>query len=189
MELRAMHRELADRPVEIDVGNPPAALILAQKVVEPRHIALRFDDPSFHYNICAERPFTGDLQLLARISVELIGVGGGHIMTKGRDQLLLLGGVRLAQEGPIARRVLGLVAATAALWVRGRQRADHRFFAGLISIAVTLSCFRSSPGPRPRSHPCPLSGFLSARSLFSSRSDCINSYRSRRPANALLSRA
>jgi len=75
MELRAMHRELADRPVEIDVGNPPAALILAQKVVEPRHIALRFDDPSFHYNICAERPFTGDLQLLARISVELIGVG------------------------------------------------------------------------------------------------------------------
>ena len=57
MELRAMHRELADRPVEIDVGNPSAALILAQKVVEPRHIALRFDDPSFHYNICAERPF------------------------------------------------------------------------------------------------------------------------------------
>ena len=75
MELRAMHRELADRPVEIDVGNPSAALVLAQKVVEPCHIALRFDDPSFHYNICAERPFTGDLQLLARISVELIGVG------------------------------------------------------------------------------------------------------------------
>ena len=36
---------------------------------------------------------------------------------------------------------MGLVAATAALWVRGRQRADHRFFAGLISIAVTLSLF------------------------------------------------
>jgi hypothetical protein len=33
MELRAMDRELADRPVEIDVGNPSAALILAQKVV------------------------------------------------------------------------------------------------------------------------------------------------------------
>jgi hypothetical protein len=99
MELRAMHRELADRPVEIDVGNPSAALILAQKVVEPRHIALRFDDPSFHYNICAERPFTGDLQLLARISVELIGVGGGHIMTKGRDQLLLLGGGKARPGG------------------------------------------------------------------------------------------
>ena len=35
----------------------------------------------------------------------------------------------------------GLVAATAALWVQGWQRADHRFFAGLISIAVTLSLF------------------------------------------------
>jgi hypothetical protein len=39
---------------------------------------------------------------------------------------------------------VGLVAATAALWVQGLQgqrRADHRFFAGLISIAVTLSLF------------------------------------------------
>ena len=35
----------------------------------------------------------------------------------------------------------GLVAATAALWVQGWRRADHRFFAGLISIAVTLSLF------------------------------------------------
>jgi cobalamin biosynthesis protein CobD/CbiB len=36
---------------------------------------------------------------------------------------------------------VGLVAATAALWVQGWRRADHRFFAGLISIAVTLSLF------------------------------------------------
>ena len=36
---------------------------------------------------------------------------------------------------------VGLVAATAALWVQGWPRADHRFFAGLISIAVTLSLF------------------------------------------------
>jgi hypothetical protein len=36
---------------------------------------------------------------------------------------------------------VGLVAATAALWVQGWRRADHRFFAGLISIAVTLSSF------------------------------------------------
>jgi len=45
---------------------------------------------------------------------------------------------------PSLRRVasgVGLVAATAALWVQGRRRADHRFFAGLISIAVTLSLF------------------------------------------------
>ena len=36
---------------------------------------------------------------------------------------------------------VGLVAAIAALWVQGWQRADHRFFAALISIAVTLSLF------------------------------------------------
>jgi hypothetical protein len=35
----------------------------------------------------------------------------------------------------------GLVAATAALWVEGWRRADHRFFSALISIAVTLSLF------------------------------------------------
>jgi hypothetical protein len=36
---------------------------------------------------------------------------------------------------------VGLVAATAALWVQGWRRADRRFFAFLISIAVTLSLF------------------------------------------------
>lgn len=35
---------------------------------------------------------------------------------------------------------VGLVAATAALWLQGRQ-VDRRFFAGLVSIAVTLSLF------------------------------------------------
>src|ERR1700731_1631656 len=36
---------------------------------------------------------------------------------------------------------VGLVVAIAALWVQGWERADHRFFAALISIAVTLSLF------------------------------------------------
>ena len=36
---------------------------------------------------------------------------------------------------------VGLVAATAALWVQGWRRAHHRLFAGLISIALTLSLF------------------------------------------------
>jgi hypothetical protein len=36
---------------------------------------------------------------------------------------------------------VGLVAATAGLWVQGQPRADHRFFAGLISIGVTSSLF------------------------------------------------
>ena len=36
---------------------------------------------------------------------------------------------------------LGLITATAALWVQGRRRADRRFFAGLVATAVTLSLF------------------------------------------------
>ncbi|MGC2203274.1 MAG: hypothetical protein WA633_24430, partial [Stellaceae bacterium] len=36
---------------------------------------------------------------------------------------------------------VGFVAAAAALWVQGWRRAYRRFFAGLISIAVTLSLF------------------------------------------------
>ena len=36
---------------------------------------------------------------------------------------------------------VGLGAATAALWVQRWRRADHRFFAGLVSIAVTMSLF------------------------------------------------
>ena len=36
---------------------------------------------------------------------------------------------------------VGLVAAAAALCVQGGRRADHRLFAGLIAIAVTLSLF------------------------------------------------
>jgi hypothetical protein len=36
---------------------------------------------------------------------------------------------------------VGLVAATLALWVQRWRRSDHRLFAGLISIGVTLSLF------------------------------------------------
>jgi hypothetical protein len=35
----------------------------------------------------------------------------------------------------------GLVTATAALWLQARRRVDHRFFAGLVATAVTLSLF------------------------------------------------
>ena len=36
---------------------------------------------------------------------------------------------------------VGLAAATAALWVQMWRRTDHRFFSGLICIAVALSLF------------------------------------------------
>ena len=83
----------------------------------------------------------------------------------------------------------GLVAATAALWVQGWRRADHRFFAGLISIAVTLSLFSVVAWAATAIAPLLLTWALSARSLFSSRCDYFESYRSCRRANVLLSRA
>ncbi len=36
---------------------------------------------------------------------------------------------------------VGVVTATAALWLQGRRRVDRRFFAGLVAAAVTLSLF------------------------------------------------
>ena len=53
-----------------------------------------------------------------------------------------------------------LVAATAALWVQGWRRADHRFFAGLISIAVTLSLFSVVAWAATEIAPLPLTWFL-----------------------------
>ena len=37
--------------------------------------------------------------------------------------------------------VIGLIAATAALWAQGRAMIHQRIFAGLISLAVTLVLF------------------------------------------------
>jgi hypothetical protein len=37
--------------------------------------------------------------------------------------------------------VIGLIAATAALWAQGRAMIDQRIFAGLISLAVTVILF------------------------------------------------
>jgi hypothetical protein len=55
---------------------------------------------------------------------------------------------------------VGLGAATAALWVQRWRRADHRFFAGLISIAVTLSLFSVVTWAAIAIAPLPLTGLF-----------------------------
>jgi len=55
---------------------------------------------------------------------------------------------------------VGLGAATAALWVQRWRRADHRFFAGLISIAVTLSLFSVVAWAAIAIAPLPLTGLF-----------------------------
>jgi hypothetical protein len=55
---------------------------------------------------------------------------------------------------------VGLGAATAAIWVQRWRRADRRFFAGLISIAVTLSLFSVVAWAPIAIAPLPLTGFF-----------------------------
>jgi hypothetical protein len=55
---------------------------------------------------------------------------------------------------------VGLGAATAAIWVQRWRRADHRFFAGLISIAVTSSLFSVVAWAAIAIAPLPLTGFF-----------------------------
>jgi len=100
MELRSMYRQLADRTVEIHVGNAPRALILAHPIIEPRRLAIRFGDLRLHHDIIAVGPFAGDLQLLTRIGVEAIGVSCRDIVRK------CWAGARVSQDGPIASRVI-----------------------------------------------------------------------------------
>src|SRR5260370_35645340 len=90
MELGSLHRQLADRTVEIHVGNPPGALILAHQVIESRRLAVRFGDLRLHHDFRAAGPLAGDLQLLARIAVEAIGISCGDVVSKRPQQLLLL---------------------------------------------------------------------------------------------------
>jgi hypothetical protein len=88
---------------------------------------------------------------------------------------------------PILAAGVGFASATAALWVQRWQREDHRVFAGLISISVTLTLFSGVAwGATEIAEGTPLSfllvGYLLAHSLYSSRGDCIANCRTHRRA-------
>jgi hypothetical protein len=74
MDLRSLHRQLADRAAEIDVGIHWRFLVLPHQIVKSRRVAVRFNDPRLHHDLHAIRPLAGDLQLLARIAIELVSV-------------------------------------------------------------------------------------------------------------------
>jgi hypothetical protein len=85
-----MYGQLADRTVEIHVGNPPGALILAHQIIQSRRLAVRLGDLRLHHDFRAVGPLADDLQLLARIAVEAVGISCGDVVSKCRHQLLLL---------------------------------------------------------------------------------------------------
>jgi len=55
---------------------------------------------------------------------------------------------------------VAVVAATAALWVQMWRWADHRFFSGLISIAIAFSLFSVVAGIATAIAPAPLTWVL-----------------------------
>jgi hypothetical protein len=69
---------------------------------------------------------------------------------------------------------VGLVGATAAIWVEGWRRADHRFFAGLISIAVTLSLFSVVAWTATAIAPLPLTWVLVGNDRSSLRDPVVS---------------
>jgi hypothetical protein len=81
VELRALYRQLADRAVEIDVGDLPRALVLVHQIIEGGRITVRLHNPGLDNDIRVVGPFAGNLQLLPRIAVELVNGGGklGHM--------------------------------------------------------------------------------------------------------------
>src|SRR5208282_2835962 len=89
----------------------------------------------------------------------------------------------------------GFVAATAALWVQGWRRADRRFFAGLISIAVTSILFSVVARAATAIAPLPLTwvlvgalALLFALRLYRQLQDPAPS-EARQPARVLSNRA
>src|SRR5262249_43425617 len=96
-ELRAARRHLADRAIEIDIGDQPAFAIEAHHVVDPDRLSVGFDDPALHHDTGWGGRFTGTLQFLPGIAVEPIGIDRRHVTA---DALAHLSTLRLAQTGP-----------------------------------------------------------------------------------------
>src|SRR5439155_4801773 len=70
IEFGAVYRELADRAVEIDVGDLPGALAAAHSVVEGGRLTLGVYDLCLHDHVRTLALLAGHLELLARAPVE-----------------------------------------------------------------------------------------------------------------------
>jgi hypothetical protein len=91
-------RHLADRAVEIDVGNQPALAVAPHHVVDLDRVAIGLHDLAGHKDPNAIRLFAGDLQFLSGIAVEAVGIDRRDVARKALADLLAL---RLAEIGPV----------------------------------------------------------------------------------------
>src|ERR1700730_8050338 len=90
-------RHLADRAVEIDVGDQPAIAVAAHHVVDLDRLAIRFDDLAAHHDTGPIELLASYLQLLSGIAVKAVGVDRRDVTPEALRHLLPLG---LGQSGP-----------------------------------------------------------------------------------------
>src|SRR5260370_406082 len=90
-------RTLADRAVEIDVGDQPTVTVAVHHIVDGDQIAVGLDDLAAHHNAGRRELLAGHLQLLSGVAVKAVGVDRRDIATEALRHLLPLG---FAQSGP-----------------------------------------------------------------------------------------
>src|SRR5438270_4533188 len=94
----AAGRDLADRTVEVDVGNQPTVAVAAHHVVDLDRLAIGLDDLALDHGSARIGLFAGDLQFLSGIAVETVGVDRRDVAAEALGELLAL---RLAQASPV----------------------------------------------------------------------------------------
>ena len=87
---------LADRSVEIDVGDLPNAAVIAHQIAEIDRLAIRLDDLACDDGTAIRGPLAGYLEPLAGIAVKPLGVDRRNIALKRLLDLLPLDVVELS---------------------------------------------------------------------------------------------
>src|SRR6185437_17015111 len=96
-EFGAAGRDLADRAVEIDVGDHPAVAAAAHHVIDRDRLAVGLDDLALDPDTPGVGLLAGHFQLLPGIAVEAVGVDRRDVAAKALGHLLTL---RLGQIRP-----------------------------------------------------------------------------------------
>src|SRR5580704_1420073 len=96
-EFGAAGRHLADRAVEVYVGDQPSIAGAAHHIVDIDRLTIRFDDLAAHHGAGGGGLLAGYLQFLSVVAVKAVGVDRRDIAPEALRHLLPLG---LGQSGP-----------------------------------------------------------------------------------------
>src|SRR6202035_4919009 len=97
-EFRPAGRELADRAVQINIGDLPGAAILSHQIIETDGLAVRFDDLRDDEGPAGRWLLARHLKPLSGIAVEPLGINRRDIAYERLRDLLAL---RIVQSFPL----------------------------------------------------------------------------------------